>query len=218
MNGFRPKRRAGTGVELRAAGLKRAAWSITLGAAEEVPRCESAGERAAHRRHPLAMQIETDELFGDLTVHVNPEDGCVEVGGTNIPSATLQRLDGAKPDPHSPIGTRDAEHLALRVAGTAARISPGAGRVSRRSYRVDVEHGEVRYRLVPDSFDTSKLLRNGTKIGRLCADAEGGVSAQWEQNRRVESQDATVGYLLAAAFGTGAQHFLMTVIEIFFHT
>jgi hypothetical protein len=165
----------------------------------------------------MTTQIELDPFFGELTVSVDKDDSLVAVQGSAVPPATLWRRDGAKPDPYSPIGTRDGEHLVMRVAGEPARISPGRGRLSRRSYRVDVQHGDMSYRLVPSSHSTSDLMRNGARIGNLCADGEGGVAAQWQPDQRVTPMDASVGYLLAASFGTGAQNFLVTLFLALLH-
>lgn len=166
----------------------------------------------------MQTNVEADEHFGEVTVQLNAADGMVEVSGAAIPSATLRRLDGATPHQHCPIGTRDGAHLDVRVAGIEAAILLPPGGLTRRSYRVDLRHGEVGYRLVPSTGEASTLLRDGSRIGLLTTDIHGGVSAEWNSPDQVDPRDAAVGYLLAASFGTGAQNALVSLLEIFFHT
>lgn len=166
----------------------------------------------------MAVYTETDTLFGELTVQINQEDGLVVVSGSEIPTAALLRRDGATPDPHAPIRSRDATHLDLDVAGVASEVLPARGGLTRRSYRVDVQHDGASYRLVPSTRDKSTLLRNGTKLGRLWAVTDGGVLADWKPGAHVDPQDAAIGYLLAASFGTGAQHVVVSIVLGFLHT
>jgi hypothetical protein len=159
----------------------------------------------------MTVQTEVDPVFGDVRVRVEPHDALVRVEGLSVPSAELQRRPGAIPDPYSPIGTRDGARLALYVSGSPSRILPGKGHLTRGSYRVDVQHGTTRYRLVPNSGHHSALRRDGTWIGTLCADGDGGESARWLPDQCVEPTDASIGYLLAASFGTGGQHVLLSL-------
>ncbi|MFF8915595.1 hypothetical protein ACF08M_20285 [Streptomyces sp. NPDC015032] len=60
---------------------------------------------------------------------------------------------------------------------------------------------------MPDSLGTSRLLHDGCLLGIFTSTGDGTVSAEWEgakSEERVEPNDATAGYTLAAAFGTGA--------------
>jgi hypothetical protein len=158
------------------------------------------------------VQTEVDAVFGEVRVRIDPHDARVRVEGDTVPAAELQRRPGAIPDLYSPIGTRDGARLTMYVAGEPVRVLPGRGHLTRSSYRVDVWHGATHYRLVPTGAHHSCLRRDGTSLGTLCADGEGGVSARWMPDQHVEPADASIGYLLAASFGTGGQHVLVSLL------
>jgi hypothetical protein len=166
------------------------------------------------------MSTERDPAFGEVKIRIDSESGLVDVRGPAIPAASLQRGTGPGTDAGSRIGSRDQRDLCLLVGGAEARIAPAPGRLSRRSYRVDALVNGVRFRLVPDAPSRSALYRDGRRLGRFWADDSGGVGAEWSDGRvapdgwgleirrrdrqEVEPLDAAVGYLLAAAYGTGA--------------
>ncbi|MEU5464844.1 hypothetical protein AB0H06_25065 [Streptomyces althioticus] len=67
-----------------------------------------------------------------------------------------------------------------------------------------------RYVLVPNSTETSRLLRDKRRLGVLTSTGDGKVTVEWENGERrstaaPEPYDAAVGYALAAAYGTGAE-------------
>lgn len=167
------------------------------------------------------LRTELDQIFGEIVIRIDSGSGFVDVRSSAIPVATLLRRGGTKAHPDTRIGCRNERDLTLRIGGTEARIAPASAGISRRSYRVDVEIHSVAYRLVPDGPGSSALSRNGRRIGRMWADHDGGAWAEWIHFRRLESNDAslvtehieygdvqptdaTIGYLLAAAYGTGA--------------
>ncbi|MER7738309.1 hypothetical protein ABTX34_08195 [Streptomyces sp. NPDC096538] len=62
----------------------------------------------------------------------------------------------------------------------------------------------------PNSLGTSRLLRDGRRLGIFTSTGDGMVSADWEERvpgseTAPEPYDASVGYALATAFGTGAE-------------
>ncbi|MHA5052167.1 hypothetical protein [Streptomyces sp. SD15] len=154
-----------------------------------------------------------DAVYGEIRIRLDAEDGTLTVEGEEIPLAELRRLAGAKVNEHVPIGTRDADRLVLTVAGEDARITPARGRISRRSYRVDVAYGGAAYRLVPCSPADSKLLKDRRRIGVLTSRGDGSAEAEWKRGGKVLPQDAAIGYALAAAFGTGAQSTLDWLLD-----
>ncbi|WP_245700773.1 hypothetical protein [Streptomyces roseifaciens] len=154
-----------------------------------------------------------DDRFGEITVLLNDEEGWVEVLGDAIPPAALDRAAGAETDAHVPIGTRKGAHLTMTVDGDPVRLAPGKGKLSRRSYAVDVTRDGITYRLVPDSIAGSRLLKDGKHIGDFSSDGDGRVLAEWKEGADVSPADASVGYALAAAFGTGGQPMWMMAIE-----
>ncbi|WP_228774978.1 hypothetical protein [Streptomyces sp. NRRL B-1677] len=154
-----------------------------------------------------------DDRFGDITVLLNDEEGWVEVLGDAIPPAAVDRAPEAETESHIPIGTRNGDHLSMTVDGEPVALAPAKGKLSRRSYAVDVTRDGVAYRLVPDSIAGSRLLKDGKHLGDFSSDGDGRVLAEWKEGAEVSPADASVGYALAAAFGTGGQPMWMVAIE-----
>ncbi|MEH6377095.1 hypothetical protein V7793_22575, partial [Streptomyces sp. KLMMK] len=154
-----------------------------------------------------------DDRFGEITVLLDSDEGRVEVLGDAVPPAVLERAAGAQTDVHVPVGTRNGAHLTMAVGAEAVRLVPGRGRLSRRSYAVKAVLDGVAYRLVPDSLDGSRLLKDGRHIGDFSSGGDGRVLAGWKEGADVAPADASVGYALAAAFGTGGQPMWMMAIE-----
>lgn len=163
----------------------------------------------------MAEHVEVDAAFGEVRLLLDEEAGLAQAAGTALPTATLHRAGPARRNSYAPIGTRSAADLALDVDGAPAELVLGPGGVTRRSYRVDVRRAGPTLRLQPSGAERSTLLRDGTRLGRLWAVPGAGVSAQWTE--AAGPDDAAVGYLLATAFGTGAQHVLVSLVSGFFH-
>ncbi|MFD9369833.1 hypothetical protein ACFWA6_19365 [Streptomyces sp. NPDC060020] len=151
--------------------------------------------------HPFSYVPAQDPLFGVVEVELDHEGGSlvVVVDGEEIVRVEVRRAAGAAVESHVPIGTRDPDRLSMTVGGAEVALRPAKGFLTRRSYRVDV--GE--YRLVPDSLDGSRLLRDGAVLGVFSSSGDGRVSVEWKGEPGAD--DAAVGYALAAAFGTGAE-------------
>ncbi|KUN94159.1 hypothetical protein AQJ67_37535 [Streptomyces caeruleatus] len=149
-----------------------------------------------------------------MTVRLDMEVGEVTVEGESVPRIGLVRAKETEAaDEHIPIGTRDARLLTLTVDGEEAVIDPAKGRLTRRSYRVDVRHADHTWRLVPDSIPGSRLLRDDEHIGDFSSDGDGRVLAEWREDAEPGALDAALGYALAAAFGTGAQPMWILTVE-----
>lgn len=138
--------------------------------------------------------------------------GTLRVSGHGLPTVELVRAPGTDPDAHTPIGTRKRALLALTVDGEPAVIRPARGRLLRRSYRVDVRTGGVRYRLVPCGYVDSRLTRDGRRIGMLTSSGDGRVIDEWDGDPT--PHDLALGAALAAAFGTGASPWWETLGDI----
>lgn len=155
-----------------------------------------------------------DARFGGISVRLDTRGGSLEVEGASIPRVTLHRAPGTEVSVHVPVGTRDGSRLTLTVDGEIVPVTPRKGRFLRRSYAVDVTYGGSRYRLVPDSFDRSRLSRDGLRLGSLASDGDGAVSAEWREGAEVEAVDVALGHALAAAFGTGGSPWWMAVLDL----
>ncbi|MCX4970216.1 hypothetical protein OHA98_36765 [Streptomyces sp. NBC_00654] len=165
----------------------------------------------ANTPEPAATE---DDHYGEISVELEGEHGrTLVVSGENIPRITLTRAPGAEADDHIVIGTRDPVHLTLTVDGHDATVLPAKGRLSRRSYRVDVTHAGTSYRLVPDSVPSSRLTRDGKHLGDFSSDGDRRVIAEWRAGVPVEPLDAAIGYALSAAFGTGGQPLWMMAVD-----
>ncbi|MGP3683627.1 hypothetical protein ACTVZO_02775 [Streptomyces sp. IBSNAI002] len=153
-----------------------------------------------------------DTRFGGITVRQDGQNR-IEVAGEGIPHVVLERDPEAEADPHIAIGTRDPARLRMLVDGREAGLHPGKGRLSRRSYRVDVRHDGADYRLVPDSVPGSRLTRDGVHLGDFSSDGGETVIAEWKDGADTRPADAAIGYALASAFGTGGQPMWMMVVD-----
>ncbi|MEE1737173.1 hypothetical protein PUR49_11785 [Streptomyces sp. BE147] len=161
-----------------------------------------------------ASSATDDDRYGEISVELEGEHGgTLVVSGENIPRITLTRAPGAEVDDHIVIGTRDPAHLTLTVDGHDATVLPAKGRLSRRSYRVDVTHAGTSYRLVPDSIPSSRLTRDGKHLGDFSSDGDRRVIAEWRAGAPIEPLDAAIGYALSAAFGTGGQPMWMMAVD-----
>ncbi|WP_433604888.1 hypothetical protein [Prescottella agglutinans] len=105
-------------------------------------------------------------------------------------------------------------------------MRPAIGRFSRRSYRVDVTGHGHSWLFTPATATAHRLVQGSrytgnNEIGMFTA-TENEVTVEWSQEVRfagavagkVDSTplDCALGYLLAAAFGTGAQLMLAAVV------
>jgi hypothetical protein len=107
----------------------------------------------------------------------------------------------------------------MTVDGAPVRLRPGSGRYRRGSYQVTVVHGAVTYRFRPKSPDVSRLTRDGRRLGDFEVTRAGTVDVTWHEEAAAEvnATDAAVGTALAAAFGTGAQFFLLMLLDLLGH-
>ncbi|MFI6644301.1 hypothetical protein [Streptomyces sp. NPDC050504] len=156
----------------------------------------------------------TDQHFGDLTVALDGGAGALEVSGPALPTVRLVRAPGGgDPDPHVPVGTRDASRLTLTVDGERARLTAAKGRLTRRSYRVTVAHGGTKYRLTPSGWAESTLTGGRRKLASCMYSGEGPTTVEWLTDTPPTPEEAALAYALATAFGTGAQPMWATVTD-----
>ncbi|MEV5595029.1 hypothetical protein [Streptomyces sp. NPDC052496] len=147
-----------------------------------------------------------DRVFGRIVLDLDADAGLLTVRGDRVATAELRRSPGAPPAGHVPVGTRDGAYLRLTVDGRPAHLTPAGGRLTRRSHRVEAIYGGAVYRLLPDSPNGSRLVKEGRRIADFSSDGTGHVWADWHPDVAPPlREDAAVGYALAAAFGTGAE-------------
>jgi hypothetical protein len=160
----------------------------------------------APQAEPVVETLVVDDRFGEISVRLDVVRGEVVVAGERVPRIEIRRAEGTEAEEYIPVGTRDGTLLTLTVDGTDAVIEPAKGRLTRRSFRVDVRYGEHSWRLVPNSMDDSGLFRDATEhIGDFSSEGDGRVVGEWRADAEPEALDAAFGYALAAAFGTGAE-------------
>ncbi|MFI2237732.1 hypothetical protein [Streptomyces chrestomyceticus] len=162
----------------------------------------TARNTAAGRRPGLAE----DRVFGRVQLDLDADAGLLTVRGDRVATAELRRAPGAPAAGHVPVGTRAGAYLHLSVDDRPAHLTPGKGRLTRRSHRVEVIYGGAVYRLLPDSPNGSRLVKEGRRIADFSSDGTGHVWADWHPDVAPPlREDAAIGYTLAAAFGTGAE-------------
>ncbi|MEU4622349.1 hypothetical protein AB0G04_20580 [Actinoplanes sp. NPDC023801] len=153
----------------------------------------------------------------DLPVELEAGEGRVAATATHdghVGTAVIERHGSPAKAGHVPIGTRDAKSLTMLVDGDEAVLRPGPGRYTRGSYKVRVRHGSVSYIYRPKSPDTHRLLRDGVRLGDFEVRKDGTIDVTWHEGAEPTATDAAVGYALAAAFGTGAQFFIMMMLDV----
>lgn len=133
--------------------------------------------------------------------------------GTSESRATITRSVDADVQTYVPIGTRNAAHLTMVVDGTPVDLAPGRGRYTRGSFKVAATYQGVRYLLAPASSVSSRLHRDGVRLGEFSRLDGGELRVWWNPDASVGPVDAAIGYALAAAFGTGAKFFLAALLD-----
>lgn len=146
-----------------------------------------------------------------VDVEVTESRVTVRAGG----SVVIKRIGDPPHRKHVPIGTRDRRHLSMLIDGVPAALRPGAGRYARSSYKVRVIHGDAEYLLRPRDPETSRLHRDGFRLGDFTT-VDGEVRVDWDPDPRITATatDLAVGHALAAAFGTGANFFLVMLLDV----
>jgi hypothetical protein len=129
-------------------------------------------------------------------------------------TAVLVRSTDTEVLTHVPIGSREAQHLAMVVDEMPVVLALGPGEYTRNSYQVSATVGSVSYQLVPSSDVSSVLTRDTERLGEFTR-GESGISVSWHEGATVGPVDAAVGYALAAAFGTGAKSMPGLLFEAF---
>jgi hypothetical protein len=163
-----------------------------------------------------ARRTVQDMWFGSVTI-TPPREGMaqVRVEGPALPVAMIVRDEETRDHAQAPLGTRDEARLTMTVGGDTAGLHLGAGRLKRSSFCASVDLPGRAYVFEPTSTSSSVLRRNGQQVASFIS-SEDGLSAYWRpEGTSPLAEDAAVGYLLAAAFGTGAASTGELVFEAF---
>lgn len=160
----------------------------------------------------MRTEFVDDEAAGRLEVAIDADLGVVTVSGPGIPTATITRAEGAATRRWVPIRSRDADALTLRMDDSVLPLRPSRGRVSRRSFRVDVVMAGSTYILTPCRRNASRFLRAQEPLAVLTAHSEN-ACAEAEWTSEATGAEVALAYVLAAAFGVGAAHVVEVVIQ-----
>ncbi|MFE0748152.1 hypothetical protein [Gordonia sp. NPDC058843] len=175
----------------------------------------------------MSTQFVSDTEFGDIVIERNRTAGTVTLQGVLVPDAVLTRT-GSTTRSDVPIGTREAIDLRLTLGGSPVTLLPSRGRWSRRSYRILVKSADSAWLFTAATPYEHRLVRGekykgSNEIGLFKATGED-VAAEWSEQVRVAgrvvveapaptAEDCSLGYLLAASFGTGARLLVPAVLE-----
>ncbi|WP_328467397.1 hypothetical protein OHA21_48905 [Actinoplanes sp. NBC_00393] len=149
-----------------------------------------------------------------IDVRVTEGRVAVRAGGF----VTIERIGDPAARKHVPIGTRDRKHLRMTIDGVPAVLRPGPGRYTRGSYKVRVVHDGAAYLLRPKDPETSRLSRDGFRLGDFQV-VDGEVRVDWDPDTRITptGADLAIGYALTAAFGAGASFFIVMLLDLLGH-
>lgn len=167
-----------------------------------------------------------DPLWGSIVLaHDSGTAARMTIAGESIPTSSIQRIGGAATRTDVPIGTRNPARLRLLIDDHDFDMHPAPGGFSRRSHRVTVTGRGHTWLFAAATPTAHRLVRGsrytgGNEIG-MFTEFEHAVTAEWTHDIRfagivADQEDSTpldcsLGYLLAAAFGTGAQLMLFAL-------
>lgn len=166
-----------------------------------------------------------DARYGTVVVETTDDGRGIVVYGDDVPTASITRTGTSEIRSDVPIGTRDGQHLQLLLDGEEYAVRPGRGRFSRRSYRVRVSGHGHEWLFAPATPSSHRLVkgsgyRGDNELGMFTAD-EASITAEWSTEIRIAgmvagapdstSSDCALGFVLAAAFGTGARLMMVAI-------
>lgn len=175
----------------------------------------------------MPVQEITDSRFGAIVIERVDNGRTVRVSAEAIPTGSITRTGGARMRDDVPIGTRNPRYLRLEIDGRTYDVRPAAGRLTRRSYRIAIAGHGRSWLFAPATRHGHRLLRSEPATARaeiavVTAD-RATIAARWsdvshtgdpsEEPLGITAEDCTLGYLLAASFGTGAQSLPMAIFR-----
>ncbi|MCZ4517137.1 hypothetical protein O4220_01320 [Rhodococcus ruber] len=156
-------------------------------------------------------------IYGELDLIYRDDEICGSYREGAPMSVTISRM-GPRISDTAPIGTRIAAGLQSSIDGCDIVLDPGRARLFKRSYRVGIQYGGRTLSLRAKNLEDSVLLNGSSdqgdnEFGVLTRVFGGGIEVLWSLpftmvNKTIEPptpsrEDALVGIVVAAAFGTG---------------
>lgn len=133
-------------------------------------------------------------------------------GGSEV---VVQRIGGEHVRKGVPIGTRHSKELQLRVNGETLPLSVGAGRLSRRSFRVRFTGVDgADYGFVPVTDDESALSRGGVELARYFVNGDDRIEFFQDGSQSPTATESAAAVAFSGAFGCGAMHGFGVFAEI----
>lgn len=175
----------------------------------------------------MAVHEIVDSRFGAIVIERTDAGRAVRISGETIPAGSITRIGGAQMRGDVPIGTRNPRYLHLELDGRSFEVRPAAGRLTRRSYRIDVAGHGTSWLWTPATRHSHQLLGDERATGRaelgIFTAHQATITARWSDESHaggsgaaaagITGEDCALGYLLAAGFGTGAQALLMAIFH-----
>ncbi len=167
-----------------------------------------------------------DSRYGSIRLQRNDGGRSFVISGESIPTASVTRSGEHAVRTDVPIGTRDGRHLRLLIDGKGYDLDLSPGKFSRRSYRIHITGHDQAWLFTAATPHAHRLVEGtrhtgSNEIGMFTADDEYDVVVEWTDEIRmagvvahkVDSTPLTcsLGYVLAASFGTGAQLMLPAI-------
>ena len=163
-----------------------------------------------------AVVVETG-IYGEVDLTYRDDEICGSYREGVPMTVTISRT-GPRTSDKVPIGTRTAANLRAGIDGRDIVLDPGRARLFKRSYRVGIQYDGRTLTLRAKTLEDSALLdgpsdRGNNEFGVLTRVFGGGVDVLWSLpftmvNKTIEPptptrEDALIGIVVAAAFGTG---------------
>lgn len=156
-------------------------------------------------------------LFG--AVDLTYRDGVVTGRYVDAPHTVVKiRRSGGRTHTTAPIGSRTPADITATIDGRSVTLEPGRAKFVEKSFLVRIEFDERVLTLAAKNLEDSRLSvgdqdRGDNELGALTRVFGGGVEVIWSTSftamgRQIDPpvpsrNDALVGIVVAAAFGTG---------------
>ncbi|MFC9892732.1 hypothetical protein ACFVMC_03475 [Nocardia sp. NPDC127579] len=169
-------------------------------------------------------------LFGNVIVDRKEDRITTRLESGESTVVSIERV-GPRTRKNVPLGTRDTNRIVARVDDREIKVSPGMGRLLKRTFRIVVRIDDRYLSFRPSTIDTVMFINGKSyEIEKhfcdLTARVDGTVDVLWAVPQTVEllgktveppipsTEDLLIGYALAAAFGTGALSMTAIVAEL----